>query len=348
MSAAIFLITLFVLSLILSYLYIGYAHRRELLDIPNSRSAHSEVTPRGGGLVFIGLWLLACSAAMPFHFWTANAALVFFPGLLLTALIGFRDDHQHVPARWRALVHFAAAMMSVYAIGGFKVIDFGSFSLNLGVMGDILAVLVTVWSINLFNFMDGSDGLAGSQAIIVLCCGGSMLWWAGGHDLALAAFAVAACVAGFLCWNWPPAKLFMGDVGSASLGFLVIVFAMAGEKWYGVPGLLWSIPYGVFIFDATLTLIRRVAANERWYEPHRLHAFQRLYEIGWSHKRILLAYVAVNLLLAGFALIAYFNRELLVWMILLTVLLLALLYLIIERHSPMYSKNNMEKEPSQV
>lgn len=309
-----------------------YALAQGLLDNPNARSSHTLATPRGGGLVFILLWLVAGVGSVLGGVWSLAQALAFLPGAALLAGIGYWDDHHDLPARWRALVHFLVAGGSVVALG---VAD-----LPLGWWGAGLAVFAIVWSINLFNFMDGTDGIAGVEALFVLGVGGFFLWQADGIALAIPVWVLAATVAGFLLWNWPCARIFMGDVGSSVLGFLVAVFALAGEVWFDVPMVLWVILYGVFWFDATVTLGRRVMAGERWYAAHRSHAYQRLHNpLGWSHARILWRVITLNSMLAGLALWANAMPDM-QWVVLgVAVVLLSIAYGWVEHVAPMYAKN---------
>lgn len=309
-----------------------YALAQGLLDNPNARSSHTVATPCGGGLVFISLWLIAGGGLVFFGEWPLAQTLVFLPGALLLAIIGYWDDRYDVPAQWRILVHCGVAGGSLMALG---VMD-----LPWGWMGAALAFFAMVWSINLFNFMDGADGIASVEALFVLGVGGFFLWQAGGAVLAVSAWALAAAVAGFLPWNWPRAKIFMGDVGSSVLGFLIAGFALAGQAWLDVPLVLWVILYGTFWFDATVTLARRVMAGERWYLAHRSHAYQRLHHpLGWSHGRILWGVIAVNSMLAGLALWAHAMPDMALVALGMAVALLCIAYGLVERVAPMYVKN---------
>lgn len=339
MKLALFLFLFFALSCALVARFRLYALNKGLLDNPNARSSHTLATPRGGGLVFMLLWPVAGIGAILLGVWSLQQALVFLPGAALIGLVGYWDDHHGLPARWRAMVHFLAAAGGVAVLGGVSTLDLGVIEFHLGWLASVLAVLAIVWSVNLFNFMDGTDGIAGVEALFVFGMGGILLWQAGGAALAAPIWALAAAVAGFLVWNWPRAKIFMGDVGSGFLGFLIAVFALAGDAWFGVPALLWVILYGVFWFDATLTLLRRIAAGERWYAAHRSHAYQRLHHGGgWSHGRILWGTITVNAVLALIALWANAHREALLWAVLLAFIVLAAVYAVIERRAPMYPK----------
>jgi Fuc2NAc and GlcNAc transferase len=168
----------------------------------------------------------------------------------------------------------------------------------LGTAGSLLAVVGLAWLTNLYNFMDGIDGLAASEAVSVGLVGGGILAVAGADGIALAAFSLAATAGGFLVFNWPPAKIFMGDVGSGLLGYAFGVLALASERAGAVPLVVWMFLLAVFIVDATATLIRRVMKGERWYEAHRAHAYQRAVQAGYSHRQVTLAIMGLNVLLA--------------------------------------------------
>lgn len=308
------------------------------MDVPNARSSHQMPTPRGGGIVFVALWLIAALLAWFRGELSFDSALLLLPGVILVAGIGYWDDLYDLSPLWRLLVHVIAALIAVYGAlivaanhSGWEIFSRQGF-------GAACAVFVIVWSINLFNFMDGTDGLAGMEACFVFIAGGWWLWQAGAQNYAFLAWMLVATVAGFLAWNWPPAKIFMGDGGSSFLGFLVAAFALAGQVWWDIPILLWVIVYSVFWFDATVTLLRRVLAGERWYSAHRSHAYQRLHQAGWSHHKVLLAISSVNIGLLAAAFWANENQEAMPWIFLATLLLLSMAYWGVERLRPMYPK----------
>lgn len=262
------LLSVFFISAVLSYAYIHYAKQRNWLDVPNERSSHVHITPRGGGVVFVGLWMLIIFYALARGdlFWKQIA--IFLPGLLIVTVVGFYDDCRSIPVRWRALAYLFAAILSVIALQGFSNITItANLYLSLGSWGSVLAILAIVWSINLFNFMDGIDGIAAVEALFVLGVGGFILWQAGASTLSMLAWTLAAAVCGFLIWNKSPARLFMGDAGSTALGFSIMLLALYSEKEYGIPALLWAILYGIFIFDATITLIRRFLKEKPGIKP---------------------------------------------------------------------------------
>lgn len=282
-----------------------YALRTQLLDLPNARSSHSQPTPRGGGLAIVVSFNLALLVA----WWLGGVASKFAAaagvGGLLIAAVGFLDDRHNLPARWRFLVHLVAAGLALWWLDGFPSLPLFDLELSFGWFGIPLGMLCIVWLLNLYNFMDGIDGIAGVEAATVAAGAGLLLWLHGDAAMAGVMLLLAAAVLGFLAWNWPPARIFMGDVGSAYLGFVLGVMALATSA----DGLLnlwvWLILLAVFIADASLTLLRRLLRGERWYEAHRTHAYQHAAHRLGSHRNVTLAIGAINVLwllpLAGMA-----------------------------------------------
>lgn len=275
------------------------SHRFGALDLPNERSLHQTPVPRTGGLallagVLAGVLVIAISDELPLTLAWVGAAL------LALALISYRDDHGHVPARLRLAVHLGCALLLWFGglhwdTPGLPVLS--TIGLPLPVAA-ALTLLFIVWMINLYNFMDGMDGFAGGMAVFGFGALAVLGLTGGAFDFAAVCAVIAAAAAGFLSANFPPARLFLGDVGSASLGLL----AAAVILWGGRLGLFapWvgALAFSPFIVDATWTLLRRAANRERLWEAHRSHHYQRLVLAGWGHRRtVLAAYV----LMAGVA-----------------------------------------------
>jgi Fuc2NAc and GlcNAc transferase len=243
-----------------------------------------------------------------------------------------------VSAKARAAVHFAAAAWALGWLGGLPALRYGAGSVPLGIAGAVLAAFGIVWSTNLYNFMDGIDGIAGAEAVTCGLFGGLLLGATGERGLAAAAFALAAASAGFLAWNWHPARIFMGDAGSYFLGFTFAVLAVASERAGAVPLLAWMVLLGVFVFDATATLVRRARRGERWHEAHRSHAYQRAAPTRAHHPRVSGAVAGVNLALASLAGLGTLHPAWLLAAVGAAALLLAALYLAVERRRPMYAR----------
>jgi Fuc2NAc and GlcNAc transferase len=272
----------------------GYAGRR-LLDLPTARSSHVRPTPRGGGVAIVVLHLATVlgAAAASLVPWTLPVLLA---AGLPVALVGFLDDHGEVSPRWRLLAHGAAAAWVVGRLGGLPPLDFGLGPIDLGWLGTGVLLLYLVWFLNLFNFMDGIDGLAASQATFMALAGALLAWQPGsGPETMLPALLLAAATAGFLAWNWPPARIFLGDVGSGYLGFAlggIAVWTVASGRLTAWP---WVILGGAFLADATVTLAVRARAGAGLTVPHRTHAYQRLSRYWGGHRPVTLAYLVVNL-----------------------------------------------------
>lgn len=274
----------------------SYALARRLLDVPNERSSHSVATPRVGGAAIVLTTLIALPllAAIGALAWPATWGVL--GGGALVALIGFADDHRHLAPRWRLLGHFAGAAWVLAWLGGLPSLPVMGFVLELGWLGHGLAALYLVWLLNLTNFMDGIDGIAGIEAITV-SLGGALLYLVAvpGSTQWLAPLVLASATMGFLVWNWPPAKIFMGDAGSGFLGLMLAALSL--QAAWVAPRLFWSwvVLLGAFVVDATVTLIRRVARGERFYEAHRSHAYQHA-ALRWrAHLPVTLAVGAIDL-----------------------------------------------------
>ena len=273
-----------------------YAMHADIVDRPNERSSHTVPTPRGGGVAivvsFLGLVavLFAIGSVDP----RLAAALLGSGGVV--AVLGFVDDRAPLRARWRFLGHLVAGVWVLYWLGPLPPVPLLGSVVDLGFGAIALALLYLVWSINLFNFMDGIDGIASLEAIAV-SLGGAFVWWlTQPQGDWLLAVGFAACVAGFLIWNFPPARIFMGDAGSGFLGCMVASLALWSS--HDAPHLFWSwfILGGCFMVDATMTLVRRVVRGERFSEAHRSHAYQYAARRHGSHKRVSVAFVIVTVL----------------------------------------------------
>ena len=228
-----------------------YALRSELLDVPNERSLHRTPIPRGGGVAVVLVTLAGLTTAGLLSKIPADVAWALGGGGALVAAVGWLDDRRSVSARVRATVHAAAACWAAYWIWG---------ELTPAALAGVVCIM---WAINLYNFMDGIDGLAGAEASSIGLIAGALFLMAGRNDLAAVAFLVAAAAMGFLGWNWPPARIFMGDVGSGFLGFMFGALSLIAGRSGALPLALCLLLAGVFAFDATITLLRRAARGER-------------------------------------------------------------------------------------
>jgi Fuc2NAc and GlcNAc transferase len=269
--------------------------RQGILDHPNERSSHSVPTPRGGGIAIVISSSLAIAGFAVRHQIDPALAGTLIGGGLLVAAIGFLDDRRSLPAGIRILAHVAAASWAMYMLGGLRIMRMDGQIVSLGVWGDVAGIIAIVWVLNLYNFMDGIDGIAASEAVFVTGAGG-VLSIVFEHDLAAgySAFAIAATALAFLRWNWPPAKIFMGDVGSGYLGYAIAVIGLAAGRTSAAALPAWLILGGVFFADATTVLLVRLMRGERIYLPHRDHVYQHLAVRWHGHRPVTLLVCAVN------------------------------------------------------
>jgi len=272
-----------------------YANQQSMIDLPNERSSHTIPTPRGGGLGIVVTFLVALLYLYFKEYLSETLFAALFGGSLPIATIGFLDDHKHVASYWRIIVHFTAVAWALILLDGVPPILIGKVFWKLGWAGNLVGVFFLVWLLNLFNFMDGIDGIAAIEAIFV--AGGAaviMYYRKVTFEPFLLSLLVAACL-GFLVWNWPPAKIFMGDVGSGFLGFVLGVFIIYTTAGKFLTFWTWMILLGVFLVDATITLLRRILTKQRWYEAHCNHAYQWAARRYQSHKKVTLAVLGINL-----------------------------------------------------
>jgi Fuc2NAc and GlcNAc transferase len=274
-----------------------HALARGILDSPNARSSHVRPTPRGGGLAIVVVSLAGMAVLTGLGWIEMRLFCALAGGGAAVALVGHLDDRGRVGILGRFTVHIAAAIWATVWLGGMTEINWAGNEIRLGYVGSLLSVLAIVWALNLFNFMDGIDGIAASQAIFMSGAGAALASLAGvSNSIPAASLVLASASLGFLAWNWPPARIFMGDVGSGYLGFALAVIGLAATNEHAVMLPAWLIVGGVFILDSTVTLIRRLARRERVYEAHRSHAYQWQARRWNSHLRVTVACWVLNLL----------------------------------------------------
>ncbi|MDN0118469.1 glycosyltransferase family 4 protein [Yersinia frederiksenii] len=287
----------FVVSVMLTYLLRVYALKNNIIDTPNSRSSHVIPTPRGGGVAIVVSFLIGI---ILFYF---QGYLTLLPtvGLIISggiiALVGFWDDHGHIAARWRLLAHFSAAAFLLFCLGGFPVLTISDYTIDLGLFGSLFGLLFLVWMLNLYNFMDGIDGLASAEAVTA-CISAIVIYLISGNHIELNSYLVlwllASTVLGFLLWNFPPAKIFMGDAGSGFLGLIIGSLAISAGWIETKFFFCWLILLGLFIVDATWTLVRRVLGGFKVYEAHRSHGYQIASRKFKRHLPVTLLAIAIN------------------------------------------------------
>jgi len=287
------LLIAFVASALLTGLLRRYALAHSLIDIPNARSSHQLPTPRGGGLAIVIVFLVGLLFLLGLELVNMAATWSLFGASIGVAFVGFLDDHGHVPAVWRLLIHFIAAAWGLFWLGGLPSLTFLGYVFDQGWLLNIMGLFYLVWLLNLYNFMDGIDGLASIEAITVCLGAGVLSFCQPGQICELALLAIA--VAGFLLWNFPPAKIFMGDAGSGFLGIVLGLFSI--QVTWVIPHFFWSwlILLGVFVVDASWTLARRFLRGEKIFQAHRSHAYQYAARHYGAHRPVVLLIGAVNL-----------------------------------------------------
>lgn len=272
-----------------------YAIVYRVLDIPNERSSHTRPMPRGGGVAVVVAFLGVVGGLSLVGATEVTFAIALVGSGVTVAFVGFLDDHRPIAVHWRLLVHIVAAAWVLWWLGGLPVFTIAGVQLHLGWIGHALAAIGLVWLLNLYNFMDGIDGIAGFEAVTV-GCGVTIIYWQRGlgHELWLAPALLAMAALGFLLWNWPPARIFMGDAGSGFLGLMLGAMAIRAA-WVDAELLwIWMILLGVFVVDTTVTLFRRLLRDEKPHEGHNQHAYQHAASQSISHQTITLAVGAIN------------------------------------------------------
>jgi Fuc2NAc and GlcNAc transferase len=290
------------------------------------RSSHKDPTPRGGGIsIIITFYVLLLYSYLNGQV-EKNLFFALLPGIGIAA-VGFYDDYKFVSPLIRLIVQFIFSGIALLILGGFD----GLFFNNIKWIWSLLALVGFVWFTNLFNFLDGSDGYASMEAISIAL----VLWYFTGMNILV---WLGFSIGGFLCWNWPKAKIFMGDVGSTTLGFILVVFGVFLHNNLKLNFSFWLILTSLFWFDATITLFRRFFNKEKIYTPHKKHMYQRAIEGGFSHQTILISGFLINVLLFIICLGIdrnYFN-QLTGSLIALAILLIVLKY--VDRKIPFSSK----------
>lgn len=293
-------------SYLLTELIRRYSLKNNLLDIPNNRSSHKTAVASGGGLSIVIIFFASIGLS---HSLPHNIIWAILGAGSLVAFIGFWDDIRGgISIKWRFLSYVIAALWVVLLLGGPHKLQVLGVYMDANWIGISLVTFSLVWLLNLFNFMDGIDGLAASEAIFVSCGGALFTWLNGFEELSFLLLILASSTMGFLILNWAPAKIFMGDTGSLFLGLMlgIIIYSSLLNSmriW------VWIILLGVFIIDSGVTLLTRIYNGERWYEAHCSHAYQHASN-KWGHKITTTGVILINIFwLFPFAVFAYLNPD---------------------------------------
>jgi len=295
------------LSLLLTFCWYRHSLRRQWFDVPNARSSHSRPTPTSGGVGFLLVCLGGLVALRVAGMLESREFLVLLLGGVI-ATLGLADDSLDLSVRVRVLVQLAVVALMLLLAPGLPPLFLGSWQLPWPWLLAPLLLLYGVWQINFYNFMDGIDGLAASQGLFVSL---ALAWFtadAGEFGLATAALGLACALAGFLPFNAPSARLFMGDVGSNFLGYALLALGLLACQRGVLDYWSYLILMGAFLMDTTTTLVGRMRAGHVWYHGHRTHAYQLAARHLGSHARIVVVYAGINL--AWLLPLAVLNRHL--------------------------------------
>lgn len=288
-------IVIFLISILFTYIIREFAIKKSIIDIPNDRSSHTVPTPRGGGFGIVVIFYFGIS----FFYYKDNISQELFFALLCSlpiVIVSLIDDIITLSSKIRFFIQIISSILAIYFLGGVNYIDFVIFELS-GWWINVIVFFAIIWITNLYNFLDGIDGYAGSQAVIV----GVGVFLILGNIIGI---LIAVATLGFLVFNWPKASIFMGDVGSATLGFIFAILCFYDTSSGNI--YVWLILLSIFWFDATVTLFRRFRNRERITEAHKKHAYQRLSQSGWSHSKITISSIIINLF---FLLGLFFTKE---------------------------------------
>ncbi|TVQ03416.1 MAG: glycosyltransferase family 4 protein [Balneolaceae bacterium] len=329
--------------------YIGFARKNQITDIPTERSSHSKPTPRGGGIGFVFTSIIAIILYALLNGYLISAGLlVFISAAVIIALMGWLDDKFNLSRRVRFFVQAAAAFAVLYFMVNISIVKVPMlFEINIGVAGFLLGIIFLSGATNIYNFMDGVDGIASVQ-LFGVTIGWMILSWIWHEPLLFSINLILfVAVLAFLRYNWSPAKVFMGDAGSLYLGFfcasMPFIAAYQSEVlniqdtiWYGII-LLWP-----FLFDGTFTLVRRFSNGENIFEAHRSHLYQRLNIIGVSHANISLLYLSFSAFMTAFVILFAFTNDFYKLTLVIIILFLSLVYVSVISKKELAERNSQK------
>jgi Fuc2NAc and GlcNAc transferase len=313
-------IIVFLLSFTGTFIIIKVAHRKNILDVPNLRSSHTEPTPRGGGLAIVLTWYLGLLGLRYLNLLEADLFYALISGSVL-AVIGLLDDLYSLKPWIRMLFQVLTVIAGLYFLKGFNTIYLGSNEFTLHFIFTLIALIGAVWFVNLFNFLDGIDGYASIEAIAVA----SGMYIVTNNPIFL---ILILSVSGFLLWNWPKARIFMGDIGSTQLGYILVILGIYFNNNHELNIFGWMTLTSLFWIDATITLLRRWRNKEKLSEAHKKHAYQRIVQYGFSHQKTILFALFINII---FIVLVYLSEHEKVSYYITVLLCLVINYLIIKQ-----------------
>ena len=314
------------LSLILTYLIRCIALNHKILDIPNERSSHDNPIARGGGLAIVLTWYIGISILFFLKYIDNNLYFALLSGILL-AIISLIDDLINLKPLIRLLIQIVTAIIAYIFLKGINPVWISGLEIKSWFILFPIAIIGIVWFINLFNFLDGIDGYASLEAITIAAL---MFVFTG----SIINIILIACVLGFLYFNWPKARIFMGDIGSTQLGFILVVLGIYYHNTSELSIIHWIMLSSLFWFDATLTLYRRARNKEMISAPHRKHAYQRAVQSGLTHQTTIIISIGINFVIAGLIFVSRRYDFLIIPLFLINVILLYGITLLIDKKIP--------------
>ena len=304
-------IILFLISFLLTYFIKNYMIKKSLVATVNERSSHTVPTPHGGGIALSITWFIGLIYLYLVGEIETNLFYALLVGCVIS-IVSFFDDIYELSPKTRLITQAIVAIGGLYFLGGFETLTFGIFDIHNPILTNIFAFFMIIWFINLYNFLDGINGYAGSEAVFLALAG--FILFGGNHFLVL-----AVATLGFLYWNWNKAKIFMGDVGSTLLGYNIAIFTIYYANHEAANFWIWIILFSLYWIDATLTLVRRQLNKEKLSQAHKKHFYQRLNQSGWSHYKVTNYSIGMNLCLF---IIVYLFSNILISLVISAILLL--------------------------
>jgi UDP-N-acetylmuramyl pentapeptide phosphotransferase/UDP-N-acetylglucosamine-1-phosphate transferase len=317
---------LLLLSYVLTYVIRRVALRHKILDVPNERSSHITPVPRGGGLAIVVSWYIGISILFFSGFIESNLYFAMMSGILL-AIVSLIDDIFTLNHLVRIVIQTITALIAFICLDGINPILISGLEFKLNFILYPLTIIGIVWFINLFNFLDGIDGYASIEAIMIAFF---MFLFSGSYINLI----LISCILGFLIWNWPKALIFMGDIGSTQLGFVLVILGIYFHNELKLSIVYWILLSSLFWFDATLTLYRRWKNKEHLSQAHKKHIYQRAVQSGFSHEKIIYFAIIINIIIVGLVYSSLRIEVLLVPVIIFILFFLFGITLFIDRRFP--------------
>ncbi len=288
----------FLLAVIVTWAAKNYAMRSGIMDSPNERSSHTVDTPRGGGLGIILPVLIALVAIWLTNSYDRGVSTGLLLVVVLLGAVGWLDDRYGLHVLLRIAAQTIGGLAVLGTIGTFTHLEIAGNTISLLSLAAPMTLFWFLWMTNLYNFMDGIDGIAAAQAAIAGCVLGIWFTIHEDHVMALCSYVIMAASLGFLVWNWAPARIFMGDVGSSTLGGVFAAMALVAYQTHRIPFGAFLLLFGVFLADATATLVKRILQRKKFWRAHREHFYQRAVIAGWSHAQVTLVVIAASVIMA--------------------------------------------------